>query len=93
MAPTTPSRMARRIAWAQSHQFADTHQVTAPVLIVTGEPGLDRVVPVDVTRRYLKEFNEAEHVVLKHTGHIGLVTRPKEFAGVVERFVNVRIPA
>lgn len=94
MAPTTPSRMARRIAWAQSHRFADPHRVTAPVLIVTGEPGLDRVVPVDVTRRYLHEFNEAEHVVLKRTGHIGLVTRPDAFAGVLERFVNgVRIPA
>ena len=88
MAPTTPSRMARRITWAKAHRFADPHRVKAPVLVVTGEPGLDRVVPVDVTRRYLDEFDEAEHVVLKHTGHIGLVTRPDAFAGVLERFVN-----
>lgn len=94
MAPTTPSRMARRIEWARAHHFADPHAVHAPVLLVTGEPGLDRVVPVDVTRRYLKEFNQAEHVVLKRTGHIGLVTRPDAFAGVLERFVNgVRVPA
>lgn len=94
MAPTAPSRMARRIEWAKSHRFADPHRVTAPVLIVTGEPGLDRVVPVEVTRRYLNEFTAAEHVVLKRTGHIGLVTRPDAFAGVLERFVHgVRIPA
>jgi pimeloyl-ACP methyl ester carboxylesterase len=94
MAPTTPSRMARRIAWAKSHHFADPCHVTAPVLIVTGEPGLDRVVPVDVTRRYLTEFTKAEHVVLERTGHIGLVTRPEAFAGVLERFVDgVRAPA
>jgi pimeloyl-ACP methyl ester carboxylesterase len=58
------------------------------VLVVTGEPGLDRIVPVDVTRRYLDEFETAEHVVLKRTGHIGLVTRPDAFAGVLDRFMN-----
>jgi pimeloyl-ACP methyl ester carboxylesterase len=87
-APTTPKRMARRIAWAKAHHFADPHLVKAPVLLVTGEPGLDRVVPVDVTRRYLDQFEAAQHVVLEHTGHIGLVTRPDAFAGTIERFVN-----
>lgn len=88
MAPTTPARMARRITWAKAHRFANPHRVKCPVLVVTGEPGLDRVVPVDVTRRYLDEFDEAEHVVLEGTGHIGLVTRPDAFAGVLERFMN-----
>jgi pimeloyl-ACP methyl ester carboxylesterase len=93
-APTTPKRMARRIAWAKAHRFADPHAVKAPVLLVTGEPGLDRVVPVDVTRRYLDQFEAAQHVVLEHTGHIGLVTRPDAFAGTIERFVNgVRLSA
>lgn len=93
-APTTPARMARRIAWASAHHFADLHQVKAPVLLITGEPDLDRVVPVDVTRRYLDEFDTAEHVVLQQTGHIGLITKPEAWAAVFERFVNgVRIPA
>lgn len=85
---TTPSKMARRIAWASAHHFADAHEVTAPALIVTGEPDLDRVVPVDVTRRYLDELPAARHVVLRRTGHNGLVTRPDEFAGVLGRFVD-----
>ena len=94
MAPANPSRMARRISWAKAHRFADTHAVKARVLLVTGEAELDRIVPVNVTRRYLDEFDAAEHVVLKRTGHLGLVTRPDAFAGVLERFVNgVRIPA
>jgi pimeloyl-ACP methyl ester carboxylesterase len=68
--------------------------IQSPTLVVTGEPGLDRVVPVDVTRRYLDELSTAEHVVIKHTGHLGVVTRPDAFADVLERFVNdVRIPA
>ncbi len=68
--------------------------VQTPTLILTGEPDLDKVVPVDVTRRYLNDFAGAEHVVLERTGHNGLVTRPDAFAGVLERFVNgARIPA
>lgn len=94
MAPTTPLRMARRIAWARAHRFADVQRITSPALIVTGEPGLDRVVPVDVTRRYLDDLSAAEHVVIKHTGHLGVVTRPEAFADVLERFVHgVRVPA
>ncbi|MBY0492701.1 MAG: alpha/beta hydrolase [Cyanobacteria bacterium] len=94
LSPTTPSRMARRILWAKSHHFADPRRVKAPALLITGEPELDRVVPVDVSRRYLNDLERAEHVVLKRTGHLGLVTRPGEFAGVLERFVNgVRLSA
>jgi pimeloyl-ACP methyl ester carboxylesterase len=87
-APTSPSKMARRIVWARTHRFADARGVHAPTLIVTGEPGLDQVVPVDVTRRYLEDFAGAEHVVLERTGHQGLVTRPDAFAGVLERFMK-----
>jgi pimeloyl-ACP methyl ester carboxylesterase len=87
-APGSPAKMARRIAWARSHRFSDAHRVTRPTLVVTGEPELDKVVPVDVTRRYLQDFAGAEHVVLERTGHNGLVTRPDAFANVLERFVN-----
>ena len=88
MAPASPSKMARRMAWASSHHFADPHTIQAPALVVTGEPGLDRVVPVEVSRRYLADLPSVQHVVLEHTGHIGLVTRPDAFASVLERFVN-----
>lgn len=94
LAPGSPSKMARRVAWAQSHRFATVHAAETPALIVTGEPQLDRVVPVDISRRYLDDFARAEHVVLERTGHNGLVTRPDAFAGVLERFVNgVRLSA
>jgi 3-oxoadipate enol-lactonase len=88
LSPTTPTRMARRIAWARSHQFANPHSVKAPTLVVTGEPGLDRVMPVDVTRRYLEDIDSARHVVLEHTGHLGSMTRPEAFAGVVRSFME-----
>jgi 3-oxoadipate enol-lactonase len=90
----SPVKMARRIEWAEHHHFADPRRIDAPALIVTGEPELDHVVPVAVTRRYLDELHSAEHVVLKRTGHNGLVTRPDEFANVLGRFVDgVRLSA
>jgi pimeloyl-ACP methyl ester carboxylesterase len=93
-APTSPARMARRISLAQAHRFEDPRRIAAPALVVTGEPGLDRVVPVEVTKRYLDDLRSAEHVVLEQTGHLGLVTRPDAFARVLERFVNaVRLSA
>ena len=94
LALASPWKMARRVTWATEHHYADTHSVTPPTLVVTGEPGLDRIVPVDVTRRYLEDFDSAQHVVLKHTGHLGLVTRPDEFAVMLGRFVDaVRLSA
>jgi pimeloyl-ACP methyl ester carboxylesterase len=88
LSPTTPARMARRIAWARSHQYASLRSVKAPALVVTGEPELDRVLPVDITRRYLDELGSARHVVLKQTGHLGSVTRPDAFADLLGRFVD-----
>ena len=90
----SPSRMARRIAWATAHHYADSHRVQAPALVITGEPGLDLILPVDVTRRYLDDLSSAQHVVIKHTGHLGSVTRPDEFADVLGRFMDgVRLSA
>jgi pimeloyl-ACP methyl ester carboxylesterase len=87
-APMSPTLMARRVRWAEQHRFADPSSVEAPTLVVTGEPGLDRIVPVASTQRYLGQLRSAEHVVLERTGHLGIVTRPDAFAATLERFVN-----
>jgi pimeloyl-ACP methyl ester carboxylesterase len=93
-APASPAKMARRVEWATRHHFADVRNIGVPALVVTGEPGLDRVVPVDVSRRYLDDLHSARHVVLEKTGHNGLVTRPDAFADVLGRFVDdVRLSA
>ena len=93
-APASPAKMARRVEWASRHHFADMRRIDAPALVLTGEPDLDRVVPVDVTRRYLNDLRSATYVVLEKTGHNGLVTRPEAFAGMLGRFVDdVRLSA
>ncbi|MGE3491474.1 MAG: alpha/beta fold hydrolase [Vicinamibacterales bacterium] len=94
LAPASPARMARRVAWAAAHHFADPRGIRARALVMTGEPGLDRVVPVQVTEQYMSELQSAQRVVLERTGHIGLVTRPDTFADILGRFVDdSRIPA
>lgn len=82
----SPARMARRIEWLQSHEFADPGAISAPALIVTGEDRLDRVVPPDQTRRYLDSLPSARAAVLPGTGHLGYLTKPHEFAEIVTRF-------
>jgi pimeloyl-ACP methyl ester carboxylesterase len=88
-APAVPSMMAARVRLQQSQDFAaDCARVNAPTLVVTGEDGLDRVVPVHVTRSYLSLIRDARWEVMGGTGHIGLVTRPDRFAEIVGGFVH-----
>jgi len=85
----SPTRMARRMHIAREVDFADAcHRVNAPTLVITGEPGLDRVVPVDQTRRYADLISGAELATLERTGHLGTVTRPRRFAEIVKRFAD-----
>lgn len=84
----SPTRMARRVRWADAHAFADPSAISAPALIVTGERGLDRVVPTEVTHRCARGLHDVRTAVLARTGHIGLVTRPDAFADLVARFAD-----
>jgi pimeloyl-ACP methyl ester carboxylesterase len=82
----SPTRMARRITLLQ--QGIRIGRLEMPTLIVTGEDGLDRVVPPARTREYQTCCPHAEIVVMPRTGHLGLVTRPDEFARIVGGFVE-----
>ncbi len=86
--PFAPSNMAQRVRLLEGIDFlGDCDRVKAPTLVVTGAPGLDRVVPVESTREYLEAIPGAAHAQIGDTGHIGLVTKPEPFAAVVGRFV------
>ena len=87
--PMIPGLMAARIRDQQSVDFtADLGTIRVPALIVTGEPALDRVVPVESTRQYAARIPGAKYVMIERTGHIGLMTRPDIFARVVSDFVH-----
>jgi pimeloyl-ACP methyl ester carboxylesterase len=85
----SPRRATERLRLVLKHDgVADGRRIAAPTLLLTGEPGLDRVVPPDETREYLRLVRGAEARVLERTGHIGLVTRPDAFAEIVVGFVG-----
>ena len=91
-APLAPTRTAERVRMLMAlSPAADCVRVGAPTLVVTGEPALDRVVPADGTREYVRAIPGAEHVVLERTGHIGLVTRPERFAAIIGGFAETAV--
>jgi 3-oxoadipate enol-lactonase len=87
--PLVPTRAAARIAEQQALDFTgDTAALQAPALIVTGDDGLDTVVPPAVTRQYLSMIPGARYERLEGTGHMGMLTQPARFARIVSEFVN-----
>jgi pimeloyl-ACP methyl ester carboxylesterase len=66
----------------------DCGLITTPTLIVTGESRLDRVVPVNETKRYLKMIKGSRHQTLPRTGHLGAITKPDQFAEMVGQFIH-----
>jgi pimeloyl-ACP methyl ester carboxylesterase len=84
----SPSRMATRIKWLREFQFSDLSQYRNPVMVITGEPGLDRVVRPELTRRYLDALPQARYEILRGTGHLGVSTKPREFSELVRRFLD-----
>ena len=87
--PSMPHRMAERVRLIEGLNLAeDCARVTAPTLVVTGEPALDRVVPVESTRRYAELIPNARYVMVKKTGHQGVLTQPRRFAALVSDFIH-----
>jgi len=88
-APPSFARMAGRARMVATFDAAgDCARITAPTLVVTGEPALDRVVPVDGSIEYVSLIRGARSVVLERTGHLGWITRPADFAAIVRAFAG-----
>jgi pimeloyl-ACP methyl ester carboxylesterase len=88
-APVSLTAMASRARLLTTDAIAaDCGQITAPTLILTGEPHLDHVVPVEGSGEYARLIPQARRAVLASTGHLGSMTRPHEFAALVHDFVE-----
>jgi pimeloyl-ACP methyl ester carboxylesterase len=85
----SPARMARRVRLLESvdvdHELRAVH---VPTLVVTGDAALDKVVPVELTEEYVRLWPHADRVTIARTGHLGLITRPDDFAAAVASFVE-----
>jgi pimeloyl-ACP methyl ester carboxylesterase len=83
-----PGLMAQRVRLQQQTPLhPDCGRVVAPTLVVTGDEALDKVVPVVSTREYLHLIPGAKYIVMDHTGHLGMLTQPDRFAGILKEFL------
>jgi len=88
-APISFSQMAARARLISSTDLTpDCSRIAAPSLIVTGELGLDHVVPVEGSSTYTRLIPNARAAVVERTGHIGSITRPDTFASIIHDFVD-----
>jgi pimeloyl-ACP methyl ester carboxylesterase len=88
-APVSLSRMAARARMISADDITpDCARITAPTLVITGERDLDHVVPVEGSSEYLRLIPNARAAVVERTGHLGSITRPDAFAGIVRAFTE-----
>jgi pimeloyl-ACP methyl ester carboxylesterase len=88
-APLSLSRMASRARMIGTINAAmECARITVPTLVVTGERELDHVVSVDASTGYVSLIRGSRGVVLRRTGHLGSITRPREFAAAVHEFAD-----
>jgi pimeloyl-ACP methyl ester carboxylesterase len=85
----SPTRMAHRVQMLASVDLREACvPVTRPSLIITGDAALDRVVPVQRTLEYAQLWPHARLATIARSGHLGLITRPDEFARLVVPFAE-----
>lgn len=85
----SPRLMARRVRFLNGNDLeAEVTQVRVPTFVVTGQVELDRVVPVALTRDYLRLWPTSRFASISRSGHLGSITRPEEFADLITRFAE-----
>ena len=88
----SPLSVTKMSGWAKlkiaTDIVADCAHVKAPALLITGEPGLDKVVDLRQSADWMTLIPGTRHVTIERTGHIGLVSKPREFADIVCGFMK-----
>ncbi len=88
-APLSLSRMATRARLIERMDAAaECRAHHRPTLVVTGEPQLDHVIAAEGASAYGMLIAGARTTVLAGTGHLGSVTRPREFATAIKTFAD-----
>jgi 3-oxoadipate enol-lactonase len=91
-APPSLGQMAARSRLLGAPELTnDCTQILAPTLVISGEPGHDRVVTTDATAAYLRLIPGARSARIGRTGHLGYITRPEVFAGILEHFLSATV--
>lgn len=61
--------------------------IDVPTLVVSGETALDRLVPRACQRDLISRIPDARHVVLRGTGHLGILTAPDRLRDEIAAFL------
>lgn len=89
MAPVSLARLAARARLIGGYdRVADCRLVTAPTLIMHGEPRLDHVTGDGGTEDYSTLIAGAQRAQLDCTGHLGSVTRADICARIIQTFLD-----
>lgn len=87
--PASPRLMAQSVLeWQQTDLAGGFRHISTPTLVLTGEPSLDRVVPVASSLEYLRLIPGAEHRTLRGAGHLGFILHTPAFAALVSDFIE-----
>jgi pimeloyl-ACP methyl ester carboxylesterase len=91
-APLSMSRMAARArllggSGSETVRREDCGRIVSPTLVLTGEAGLDHVVPPEGSSEYIGLISGARAFRMGHSGHLGCITRPHLFADAVREFL------
>jgi len=93
-APVSFTHMAERARSISTLDLAEEcARIAVPTLVVTGEAGLDHVVPTEGASAYIRAISGARGAVIEGTGHLGVMTRPDAFAALVRAFVEGQLNA
>ncbi len=88
-APLSVRRMAARARLiGEGTRLADCAAIAVPTLVVHGEPSLDHVVDAHGTAEYTALILGAQRAIIERTGHLGSITRPRELAAILQRFMQ-----
>jgi pimeloyl-ACP methyl ester carboxylesterase len=87
-APLSVSRMAARALLIEPYdRAADAARIACPTLVVHGDPNLDFVVDSHGTATYGHLIKDARVLMIEGTGHLGSITKPRQFASLVSGFL------
>jgi pimeloyl-ACP methyl ester carboxylesterase len=88
----SPTLMARRVTLLERLDLeSEIRQIDCPTLVATGDEDLDLVVPVRMTREYLRMLPHARSATIARTGHLGIITRPDAFVDLILDFTGHKV--
>jgi len=76
------------VACDRFDRLADLHRISVPTLVLCGEA--DRMTPVESSREMAERIPDAQLAVISAAGHMVILERPAEVAGLLTEWLRAR---